>query len=489
MPADSSGGKQGFRSFFSNSLKPKKSRQVLRKGNASTPDLPAASRASSRAASQDVPEMPPLAPLQAHREKYKGMNAHVDKQTGENRDYTTIIHSIGVQDLNKRDPNDPDEFDNRPPGEPQIASLSPALWREIADYLNPTEAASLAFATITLYRRLGPRPWKILNLPENREYRADFLSYLDRFFPHHLLCFPCAKYHIRTQEGKERLQPADVVNPLFECPNMYNFALPQPRHRITHARNMPFSFVQLVLRARRFSPEYGIPVESLNRRWKRDGWTHNSRYHIHNGRLLMRVVSQTFAEPNLPPTSQRMLLYSRDDYWPYFSACHHWRDGELMNTVKCALTHVPAPRQTHALQGMEHKMKDTFAGRIYDPNAIATLCGKCRPMRRCPDCPTEYLVEVKLTEDRANPKSIHFRHAIVVTRWSDLGNGSSPRLSPEWAACNGEREGYDSFALLGKRAISSIFESAFTVDTLPGQRIISMNPKNKRLGEEGTNWY
>lgn len=484
MPADTSGGKGGFRSFFSNSLRPKKSRQVLRKGNVSAPDLPAA----TQAASKDVPEMPPLAPLQAHREKYKASHAQLDTQLGENRDYTTMIHSIGIQDLTK-DTNDPMEYDNRPPGEPQIVSLSPDLWQEIAEYLNPTEAASLAFSTITLYRRLGPRPWKILNLPENREYRCDFLAYLTGFFPHHLLCFPCAIYHIRTQEGNERLQPADVVNPLYDCPNMYNSLLPPPRHRITHARNLPFSFVQLVLRARRYGPEYGIPVESLTRRWKRNGWTHNTRYHIHNGRLLMRVVSQTFAEPGLPPTSQRMLLYSRDDYWPYFSACAHWRDGELMNVCKCALTHVPQPRQTHALLGMEHKMKDTFAGRIYDPNAIASLCGKCRPMRRCPDCPTEYLVEVKLTEDRANPKSIHFRHAIVVTRWSDLGDGSSPRLSPEWAACNGEREGYDSFALLGKRAISSIFESAFTVDTLPGQRIISMNPKNKRLGEEGTNWY
>jgi hypothetical protein len=62
-------------------------------------------------------------------------------------------------------------------------------------------------------------------------------------------------------------------------------------------------------------------------------------------------------------------------------------------------------------------------------------------------------------------------------------------LSREWAACNGELEGYDSFKTLGKRAISGIFESAFTDETIPGQRIISMNPSGKRLGEKGNSWY
>lgn len=499
MPADTPEGKQGFRSFVSNALRPKKSRQVLRKGNASTPDLtstrasssrrPSTRGSSTRESNEDVPEMPSLAPLQAHREKYRALHAQVDTQLGENLDYTTIIHSIGIHELNVKDQDDYMDNDKRPPGEPQIASLSSDLWLAIADFLNPTDAASLAFASITLYRRLGPRPWKALNLPENREYRGSFLSYYDYLYPHHLLCFPCAKYHVRTQEGKEKLKPADAVDPLFDCPNMYNSLVRPPRHRITHGRVLPFSFAQLVLRARRFSPAYGIPVESLSRRWRRDDWLHQTRYHIHKGHLLMRVISQRFAEPGLPPSSVRRLLYSQDDYWPYFSVCDHWRDGELMNVCKCALTHIPAPRNNHALMGMENKMKDRFHGRVYHPNTLASLCGTCRPMRRCPECPTEYLVEIRLTEDRADPKDVHFRHAIVVTRWSDLGDGSSPTKSPEWAACNGLRDDYDSFTALGKRAISSIFEAAFTADTLPGQRILSMNPKNKKLGEEGNSWY
>ncbi|PYH87761.1 hypothetical protein BO71DRAFT_424156 [Aspergillus ellipticus CBS 707.79] len=498
-PTKSPGERRGLRAFFSNALRPKKSRQVLRKGySSSTPDLRKDSLrpSTTTTTSDDVPPMPSLAPLEAHRLKYRAINAGKDTQLGESRDHTEILHAIGVQDFDPADPYaDGHLHDHRPPGEPMIASLTPDLWLLISTYLTPADCASLAFTSKTLFSRLSPSaPFSALSLPENREFRADFLSTQDRALPHHLLCFPCAIYHRRTQEGHEKLRPADVVNPLFACPNMQNALLPPPRHRITHNRTLPFTFVQLVMRARRFSPTYGIPPESLSRRWRRDDWSHHSRFHIHRGHLLMRVTSTRFADPALPPSSQRLLLYSREDYWPYFSACAHWRDGELMNACKCALTHIPVPRNTSALQGLEHRAKDVMARRVHNPNALATLCGKCRPMRRCPECPSEYLIEIKLTEDRTDSRALVFRHAIVVTRWCDLGDGSSPRLSREWAACNGllDTEGpdrYDSFQMLGKRSISGIFESAITDDTLPGQRIISMNPKGKKLGEEGTGWY
>ncbi|KAE8360223.1 hypothetical protein BDV27DRAFT_134833 [Aspergillus caelatus] len=489
MSAESPGEKRGgFRAFFAGALRPKKSRQVLRKGfSASTPNL------KEGLQSKDVvPEMPSLAPLEAHRLRYRDINLQKDTQLGEGRDHTAMLHSIGVGELDPSDPNaQVHEFDNRPPGEPVIASLTSDLWAKITEYLNPAERASLAFSSRTLYARLGREPWIIINLPENHNYKADFLISQDRLLPHHLLCFPCGKYHRRTQEGREKLQPADVINPLFDCPNARNNTRPAPRHRITHGRVLYFTFHQLVMRAYRFGPRYGISPDSLARRWRRDGWSHQTRYHIHQGRLLVRVVSTCFAEPGLSVSEQRLLLYSRDDYWPYFSVCAHWRDGELMNVCKCALGHIPVPRNTAGLQGLEHRAKDMYHKRDHNPNALASLCGKCRPMRRCPECPSEYLVEVKLTEDRSGSYQNLFRHAIVVTRWSDLGDGRSPRLSKEWAAINGDEagEGYDSFARIGKRAISGIFESAITDDTLPGQRILSMNPKGKKLGEAGNNWY
>lgn len=486
MSAESPGQKKGFRSFVSNALRSKKSRQTLRKGSQSTTDLRLAARPSVDATAP--PPMPNLAPLQAHRHKYQQAHAELDSQVGERRDYTAIIHSLGVLELD--DTYNPAEryTEHREPGEGDIAKLSPLIWNRIASYLNPAEAASLAISSITLYRRLGPRYLKALAAPQNFEYKVDFLIRIDRSVPHHLLCFPCGLYHRRTQEGKERLKPTHVINPLFNCPEAMNALNPQRRHRITHARTIPFSFVQLVMRAHRFGPEYGIPVEEMGRRWQRDNWSHISRFHVHQGRLLMRVTSQAFAAPGMTPSAQRMLLFSREDYWPYFSACAHWRDGELMPACKCALGHIPIPRDTGGLQGVEHRVKDRWAGRRFDPNALTTLCGFCRPMRRCPECPSEYLIEVKLCEDKSDARGIVFKQALVVTRWTDLGDGTTPN-GIEWAAINGERDDYDSFKHYEKRGIASIFESAFTADTLPGQRVISMNPQQKKLGEKGNDWY
>ncbi|KAL4958405.1 hypothetical protein BDW69DRAFT_153982 [Aspergillus filifer] len=496
--------KTGIRGFFSHALRPKKSRQVLRKKgfSASSTDLSRTTTLTNNDSyssyNESIPPVPKLTPLAAHNAKYRHLHAQQDTQLGETRDHTAVIHAIGVQTFDTD--SDADGFngrDTRPPGESLIASLPDDLWMMIAaEYLSPADGAQLALASRTLYTRLYPYPWRNLNKEEYTDERSDFLVSQDKYYPHHLLCFPCGKFHRRIKEGNETIQPAKVINPLFDCPNARNNLRPPPRHRITHGRTIPFTFVQLATRPKRFkNPLYGIPDPlTLSRRWRRDGWSHQSRFLVHNNRLLMRVTSHTFAEAGLPPSSQRLLLYSREDYWPYFSACAHWRDGDLMSACKCALGHIPASRRTEGLQGLEHRAKDMVHSRVHDPNALTTLCGHCRPMRRCPDCPSEYLIEVKLTEDRepgVGSKPGRFRHAIVVTRWCDLGDGSSPRRSKEWAACNGDPggEGYDSFKVLGKRAISGIFESAFTDETIPGQRIISMNPRGKRLGEEGNSWY
>jgi hypothetical protein len=73
-----------------------------------------------------------------------------------------------------------------------------------------------------------------------------------------------------------------------------------------------------------------------------------------------------------------------------------------------------------------------------------------------------------------------FKHAIQVTRWSDLGDGSSPLLSPEWAACCGDDPDgvgkYDSFAEVGKRTISGTFE-AETNNHLYLKRVVSLDPR------------
>lgn len=366
--------------------------------------------------------------------------------------------------------------------EEMIESLSPKLWARILAFATPADACNLALASKSFWKLVGPDAWVTLNLPENKQHKALVLVHTDHLHPGHLLCFPCAQYHIRTQHGKERLEPNFVLNPLFDCPNVRNTTL--PRMRLTHGRELPFSFVQLALRATRHSPDHGMAYNTLGRGWTcRDSeWTHRTQFYVHKGHLLFKCVSTILTRANLTQSEERLLLYSRSEYIPYFSVCAHWKDGELMNLCKCALTHVPKPRETIKQQLKKAPKVSLSTART---NYIVQLCEECKPMRRCPMCPTEYLITIKMVEDKKDRINT-FKHAITLTRWSDLGDGTSP-YSPEWAACTGQAE-YDSFSAVGRRSVAGTFESE-TSNTPPGERLLSLNPKMVLKGEDGNSWY
>lgn len=370
----------------------------------------------------------------------------------------------------------------------QFALLPEELWQCIAGYLDAADAASLAVASKTLYGKLGNQPLLDLNLEGNKHQKAHFLNHLDFQFPRHLLCFQCRQYHLRLKPGKESLKADYVANPLFICPNVRSSVL--PRMRLTHGRELPYSYVQLATRAQRHTSVHGLDADSLARRWKcKDSeWSHRTRYMVHDGRLLMRVVSSAFALPSAEMTETRVrhLLYDREEYTPFFSVCAHWKDGLLMQMVKCALSHVPSPPKSYYQQ---LKQAPKLNRALANPNFIVRMCDDCRPARRCPECPTEYLIEIQMTEDTKDPVR-PFKHSLVVTRWSDLGNGSSPFTSPEWVAVNGKAidNAYQSFSNVGRRAVSGIFESRIS-GSVPGQRMLSLNPNNEKLGEEGHGWY
>ncbi|CAK4032825.1 hypothetical protein AC578_10685 [Lecanosticta acicola] len=378
--------------------------------------------------------------------------------------------------------------------ENRISSLPDELWKRIASFLDPVDAANLALSKKTLYRKLGMVPFDALNEPENQHLKIKFLLSFDRQMPDHLLCFPCAKYHRRLQPGKEVMKMIEYVTyPVFNCPRVRATVL--PRMRVTYGRTLIYPFVQLALRHAEYGAAYGVDHSTLARKWKcKDtGWTHRTRFMVHDGRLLMRVVSQVYTPPatNLTETAERHILYDREEHTPFFSVCAHWRDGDLTKICKCMMSHVPAPPDPYHKQ-MQRSFKLSRAAA--NPDFIVRGCDECRPARRCPECPTEYLVEVQMVEDTTD-KVTPFKHALVVTRWTDLGDGSSPYTSPEWTAINGRSnaaaEGggsYNSFTNIGRRAIGGIFESNINGE-IPGQRLISLNPSNKKLGEEGHGWY
>ncbi|KAH8602103.1 hypothetical protein B0O99DRAFT_666802 [Bisporella sp. PMI_857] len=488
--------KQSLGSRLANALRPKKSSNKLRKSSDQRPEelLP------------NIYRQNPLPPLPTQRNEAqlaqsapvnfynKGPGAN-NAQTGELWDEAEMLHSLlrrdshdSLDSLNKIKRMRSEIPDSkRKPGEAIVASLPPPIWEHITSHMTPTDTANLALSSKTLLSRLGNKAFLALNYIKNDaqalQYKIDFLLPMDKYLPDHLFCFPCIIYHRRIQKGSERLRPKDVLNPIYTCPNT-KF---QSRHRLTQTYDLPFTFVQLAFRAYKYGPSYGIPLESLSKRYKsRDSeWSHQTRYYFHKSHLLLRVTSKVFAIGGLPPAGLRNFLYSREDYTPFFSVCAHWRDGELMNLCKCALSHMPAPQSSIAQQLRAGPKISTQ--RLKSDRDFVSLCSDCKPMRRCPDCPTEYLIEIKLEEDRTDPDPIkRFKQCMVVTRWSDLGDGTDPTKG-EWAACNGEAR-YDSFKHIGRRALAGIFESQNGV-SIPGQTILSLNPKGERKGEEGHNWY
>ena len=428
--------------------------------------------------------------------KYRGPTRAddiLDKDTGERKDLTDMMHAFTYNEAldtveENTDRKSADYDPSKPDGTATLGSASPEVWLQVADFLSPLDVANLSSTCRTLCARLGRQPYKLLINPANRPHRLDFLLEMDHKLPRHLFCFPCAQWHLRIQPGLETLKPHNVLNPLFECPNRTNMHLPPPRIRITDGRTLPFAFVQLARRSWAFGPEFGITHQSLARRWKEphSGWTHETMYHVTDkGHVLMRVKSQHYVEGGMTDAGKRMLLFSREDYTPYFSVCSHWKNGLLTSIPKCALDHIPFATEANTYAALQ--LRDKAVGR--KATGIVHLCNRCRPMRRCPKCPTEYLFELKVLEDKTvrgfSPE--RFKQALMVTRWSDLGPGRSPG-DPEWAAITGENDEYESFLQIGARAVSGVFESAFT-DTIPGQRILSMNPKEVQADETGGNWY
>ncbi|CAG8953916.1 hypothetical protein HYFRA_00010877 [Hymenoscyphus fraxineus] len=412
----------------------------------------------------------------------------IDIQTGERRDDTEMLHSLAHHGSfgSLKSENEQRFGEDSIPGEKLFERLPEGVWGCVIGYLGMSDLAAFAFCCKTFRGRLGREVWPILNEPENRDEKLQFLVKLDSSLPNHLLCSLCAIYHRRIRIGDEKLKATHVINPIFNCPYANEPTELPIRARLVPGHRLPFTFVQLALRALNYGPQYGIPYSKLDRRLKdkESDWTHQIRYYHHKGHLLLRATSKTFAAPGLTLSGQRHLLYSREDYTPYFSVCTHWQNGLLMDLCKCALSHIPIP-----VDPITSQLKRGPQITLSRPaKAIVTLCGKCRPMRRCPSCPTEYLIEIRLDEDRSEPNPVaRFKQTIVVTRWSDLGDGTTPMGSREWMAINGvgEFEGLDS---VGKRGISGTFESQNGV-AIPGQRMLNLNPKNKTDGEEGDDWY
>ena len=346
---------------------------------------------------------------------------------GESPEHSDLVHSRHVGSTSRELPHQTSkvhacETSTTAPGpgtelEVLVSRLPAELWVNVARYLTPLAAASFALANGQTARLVGGEFWSTLNRPENKQQKISFLEHMDDRVALHVLCYECTIFHHRMDPGNECLRESYRRKPIVKCMRQVFI----PSVRLSLDRSLPFVLAQLVMRGHRHGPAYGVPVKALNRTWQpvlsdcttSTEWTHRTHFLIDKGQLLMKVTSMHFVPSQLSKSGQVLALTCRKDYTANYSTCAHEAHGlNLFSICKCALKHI-------------------------QPGAAARMpsqCATCRPLKRCIACPTEYLVEVKLKEDKSGGIP-QFRPAIIVSRWTNLGDCMSP-ASKEWKACS-----------------------------------------------------
>lgn len=305
--------------------------------------------------------------------------------------------------INKQPPEpEPNIFNELPPEpEPNIFNkLPPELWLDIIEFLSPASAASLTYTYRWMYNQYGERPCSILKLPGHEQDKLELLSYLDADLPKHRLCHPCAIFHRRKSLRAEQKEvKANYRGCWIGCERRAG------QTKLGTGYSLTWPSIRSVMRACRFGPEYGMPLDVLARVWENDdGWKHRAEPSIVNGRLLMKVQSA------LPVDWATESIFKNriSDIMR-----HSWL-GCLQEMVKCALRHIRSDES--------YTIGDCL----------------CKGLRRCPKCPTEYMIETKRTSNisgdmRQSMEARGVQHVLIVTKWMDYGEGKSP-LSPEWQA-------------------------------------------------------
>ena len=325
--------------------------------------------------------------------------------------------------------------DDRPFTPSILSTLPREVWLYISGYLEPQDAASLAFVNRETADRLGPFFWSPLKLPSNHAARAVFLEPMESKLPDHVLCKLCAIYHARHDPSKRR--DREVLRSLHDynekplLATHCNSKAALPSTRITVDCVLPFHLAKLAMSTEHPPAPRRMLAAGLNRTWTPDNsvwadiasswtvdptWKHRARFAISKpaqpnqpSQLLMKVTSTYYPRPNLTASEQRLILSCRKDYTANYTTCAHEAKGYILfKACKCALGHIPSGRDA----------------------GLASQCSWCRPVYKCVLCPSEYLIQIKLVNQ--GPR---FCHALVVTRWTNLGECRSFE-DPEWAACS-----------------------------------------------------
>jgi hypothetical protein len=160
-----------------------------------------------------------------------------------------------------------------------IEQLPVEVLRYIINRIPSTEAAALALSSKTILSAVGSEILRI----EGIEDRVELLKHLEVFYPNHLLCYQCGKFHLRrTSEIHE--YEGDT-----ECDKKngrFSFS--------SHVLDIPFTTVQEVMNRHRYGKRHGISMKCLNRYqvWRDNPFDHRAEKteaKIVDGQLFIRT--------------------------------------------------------------------------------------------------------------------------------------------------------------------------------------------------------
>lgn len=210
---------------------------------------------------------------------------------------------------------------------------------------------------------------------------------------------------------------------------------------LTHP-NRPLT--QMIIRAHRYGPAYGIPLSTLCRQsmpsWSQKRWIGKSEAVIFQNRLLLKVELvrpqkhvQSRVYPWEPKDWEFGLPHCTHSASPSDDSSSDW--STWPNSPRTIHTEREGSnalsRKVQAISERASTPIDTVT--VVWPGEIAYVTRPVCERYSCPDCPTEWKID--LVEKRGQTY-------VRVTRYTDLGNGINPRTSPEWQALVGDTSHY-----------------------------------------------
>lgn len=281
-----------------------------------------------------------------------------------------------------------------------LIKLPPELLHMITEHLLPNDTASLILCNHALLRTLGTRHWSSLHPGKgNEKYRELFLTALTRDLPRHFFCHHCSRLHLQDNLGPPgpALQPKnrllciehhlDAGNRLRQCVQV---------HRIESRYSFTFPHLQLAMKRHFYGIKHGISTESLS----------FTEVQVFLGEdEIERVITLLSVEARIcsKPTS----LCLRIQHWALISSTN--RDMLLSKT---GFVQICDHLSTHSSE------ISRLVQSILEPRRPEVEDQIRTELFRCRRCNTNFQLEIKDLGDEGL--------ALVITKWLDLGSGSTP---------------------------------------------------------------